>query len=206
VSVKNGLSAITNEVLTDVQKEAEAIILAAEKEAKQTIKIAKEQADKNYSSIIDQASAKSEAEKRKIASITEVEIRNQLLRTKEELVDAAFERASAKIKDFVKTEDYHRYMLKLIESIAKNMDQKDLEIIVNHEDRAWLTQDILNSLSKKVRGELKLSNRNEDYVGGFKIQTLDGKITYDSTLDNRLKELKPTLRVEVAKAMFEKVV
>jgi V/A-type H+-transporting ATPase subunit E len=206
VSVRNGLSAITTDVLADVQKEAETIILTAEKEAKQTLKIAKEQADKNYSSIIDQASAKAEAEKRKIASVTEVEMRNQLLRTKEELVDAAFDKAFAKIKDFVKTEDYHRYMLKLIERVAKDMCQNDLAILVNAEDRAWLTQDVLNSLSKKTRGELKLSDRNEDYVGGFKIQTLDGKITYDSTLDNKLKELKPILRVEVAKIMFEKEV
>jgi V/A-type H+-transporting ATPase subunit E len=204
VSVRNGLLAITTEVLADVQKEAETIILTAEKEAKQALNIAKEQADKTYSSITDQASAKAESEKRKIASVTEVEMRNQLLRTKEELVDAAFDKAFAKIKDFVKTEDYHRYMLKLIEHVAKDMGQKDLAILVNAKDRAWLTQDVLNSLSKKIGGELKLSDRNEDYVGGFKIQTLNGKITYDSTLDNRFKELKPILRVEVAKIMFEK--
>ena len=48
MSVKDGLSAIANEVLEDVQKEAEAIILAAEKEAKETLKTAKKQADQNY--------------------------------------------------------------------------------------------------------------------------------------------------------------
>ena len=42
--VKNGISAIANDVLGDVQKEAEALILSAEKEAKATLKAAKEQA------------------------------------------------------------------------------------------------------------------------------------------------------------------
>ena len=51
MSIKDGLLAITNEVLGDVQKEAEAIILAAENEAKETLKAAKEQADKNYQTI-----------------------------------------------------------------------------------------------------------------------------------------------------------
>jgi vacuolar-type H+-ATPase subunit E/Vma4 len=41
-------------------------------------------------------------------------------------------------------------------------------------------------------------------MGGCVIQTGDGKVTYDSTIDNRLKELKPNLRVEVAKILFEK--
>ena len=37
MSVKDGLLAITNEVLEEVQKEAQAIILAAENEAKKTL-------------------------------------------------------------------------------------------------------------------------------------------------------------------------
>ncbi len=42
MTVKDGVSAITNEVLGDAQKEAEAIILAAENEAKEDIKGSKE--------------------------------------------------------------------------------------------------------------------------------------------------------------------
>jgi len=61
---------------------------------------------------------------------------------------------------------------------------------------------MLNRLSKKLRRELNLSDENEDFIGGCKIQTIDGKITYDSTIDNRLQELKPALRVEVAKILF----
>ena len=63
---------------------------------------------------------------------------------------------------------------------------------------------MLNRLSKKLHCELKLSDETGDFIGGCKIQTADGKITYDSTIDNRLQELKPTLRVEVAKILFGK--
>ena len=59
MSIKDGLLAITNEVLGDVQKEAEAIILAAENDATENLKTAKEQADKNYQAIIDEAKVKS---------------------------------------------------------------------------------------------------------------------------------------------------
>ena len=107
MSIKEGLSAITSEVLGDVQKEAEAIILAAENEAKETLKAAKEQADQNYQTIINQAKTKAETERRKITSVTEVEMRNRLLQAKEDLVDHAFEKALVKLEDFVKTEEYH---------------------------------------------------------------------------------------------------
>ena len=100
MSVKDGLSAISNEVLGDVQKEAEAIILSAENEAKETLKNAKHQADQNYQTMINQATTKADGEKRKITSVTEVDMRNRILQAKEELVDVAFEKALDKIKDF----------------------------------------------------------------------------------------------------------
>ena len=77
MDVKDGLVAIAGEVLGDVQKEAEALILAAEKEAKKALQAAKAQADQDYLTLIDQAKVKAEAEQRRIASLTEVEIRNQ---------------------------------------------------------------------------------------------------------------------------------
>ncbi len=204
MSIKEGLSAITSEVLGDVQKEAEAIILAAENEAKETLKAAKEQADQNYQTIINQAKTKAENEKRKITSVTEVEMRNLLLQIKEDLVDSAFEKALVKLEDFVKTEEYPEHLLKLIEEVVKKIGQKSVVVQVNAKDKTWLTQDMLDRLSKKLRRELKLSEETEDFIGGCKIQTIDGKITYDSTIDNRLQELKSVLRVEAAKILFGK--
>jgi V/A-type H+-transporting ATPase subunit E len=206
MSVKNGISAIAKDVVGDVQKEAEAKILVAENEAKASLKAAKEQADQNYRAAITHAKAKAEAEKRKIASVTEVEMRNRLLQTKEDLVDVAFENALVKLKNFVETEDYHDYLLKTIQNAAKRIGQKDLVVQVNGKDKDWLTADTLKRLSKKLHCELRLSDKTEDYLGGCIIQTENGKIIYDVTLDNRLQELKPALRVELSKTLFGEAV
>jgi V/A-type H+-transporting ATPase subunit E len=202
MSHKNGLSAIANEVLGDVQKEAEAIILAAENEAKETLKAAKEQADHSYFTLLNQAAEKVEAEKRKITSVTDVEMRNRLFQAKEDLVDLAFEKAISKLKDFTKTEKYHGYLLKLVEEGARKIGQKKLVIQVNAADRTWLTQGFLDRLSKRLDCELKLSDQAVYCIGGCRIQTADGRISYDGTLDNRMQELKPVLRVEAAKILF----
>jgi V/A-type H+/Na+-transporting ATPase subunit E len=206
MTIKNGLSAIAKDVLGDVQKEAETAILVAEGEAKATLKAAKEQADHNYRAKITQAKLKAEAEKRKIVSVTEVEMRNRLLQTKEDLVDAAFEKAFSKLENFVETDDYRDYLFKIIQSAAKRIGQEDLAIQVNAKDKDWLTPDVLKSLSKKLHCELKLSEKTGNYFGGCIIQTGDGKIILDVTLDNRLQELKPVLRVELAKILFGEAV
>jgi V/A-type H+-transporting ATPase subunit E len=205
LTIKTGVSAIANEVIGDVQKEAEAIISTAENHAKETLRVAKEQANQTYRAILDEAKEKAEAEKRKIESIAEVEIRNRLLQTKETLVDLAFEKTLVKLKNFVKTEEYQTYLLKLIEEIAKKMDQEVLVIEVNAKDKGWLKPDMLKHASKKLNIEFKMSKQTQDYIGGCKIQTEDGKIVYDATLDNRLEELKPELRAEIAKRLFGEV-
>ena len=204
MNVKDGLEAITNEILDDVQKEAQAIILAAENEAKETLKVAKAQADQNYQNILVEAKTKSEGEQRRIASTTEIEIRNLHLQTKENLVDCAFQKTRDKLEKFIETKKYQNYLLRLIEQIAKQMDRKNLVVQLNAKDKTWLTQETLSALSKKLSCQLTLSTKTEEFIGGCKIQTEDGKITYDGTIDNKLQEIKPTLRLEVAKILFGK--
>jgi vacuolar-type H+-ATPase subunit E/Vma4 len=202
LSVKSGISAIANEVVGDVQKEAEALISAAEREAKETLRLAKEQADQSYQEILNKAAVKAEAEKRKMASVTEVEMRNRLLQTKEDLVDAAFEKAYKKLAEFVESKQYPEYLFNLVSSVAQKLGQQDLVVEVNAKDQELLTPEVLKRLSKKSHTELRLSNTTDDYLGGCKIHTVDDKIFYDATLDNRLQELKSSLRVEVAKKLF----
>ena len=203
MSNKSGVAAIANEVIGDVQKEAEAIISAAESQAKETLRIAKEQADQTYRQFLAESKDKAEAEKRKIASVTEVDIRNRLLQAKEDLVDEAFQKALAKLKEFVKTDEYHAYLLKQIEEIAKKMDQKILIVEVNSKDKDWLTTDMLKHAAKTLHVEFKISKQTENYIGGCKLSSQDGKIIYDGSLDNRLEELKPELRAEIAKQLFK---
>jgi V/A-type H+-transporting ATPase subunit E len=129
-------------------------------------------------------------------------MRNNLLTLKEELVNKAFDIALVRLKEFGATEKYHSYLLKRIKDAVKGLGQKRLIIQVNAKDKAWLTHEI-DSLSKKLSCEFKLLDETGDFIGGLKAQTLDGKLTFDGTIDNKLNELKPLLRVELAKIMFK---
>ncbi len=203
MDVKAGLVTIAGEVLGDVQKEAEALILAAEKEAKKTLQAAKTQADQDYLILIGQTKVNAEVEQRRIASLTEVEIRNRLLHAKEKLVDKAFETALGKLEAFVETPAYRDYLFRLIVDAARRISSKTLILQVNDKDKAWLAQETLQDLSKKLNANLKLSGQTQICIGGCKIQTEDGKVTYDNTIDSRFLELKQTLRTEVARILFE---
>lgn len=200
--IKNGLSAIASEVLEEVRKESEAIILNAESEAKENLRVGKEEGDKAYVAIINEATKKADEEKRRIESLTDVEVRNRLLQTKEELVDIAFEKAVTKLGDFTKTKAYHDFLLELIQETAKKLGGNKIIVHVNAADEAWLRKSSLESMSKKLNIDLELTKENENFMGGCKIQTVDARIVLDNTLDNRLLQLKDELRSKVAKILF----
>jgi V/A-type H+/Na+-transporting ATPase subunit E len=202
--IKSGLSAIANEVLQDVGNEAQAIILEAQTQAKDTLKIAKENADQTYKTLLYEANIKTQAEKRRIESLTDVELRNRLLQTKETLVDSVFEKAAEKFNAFVKTDAYHDYLLRGITEAAEKLGSKNLAVRLNSTDKTWFTKDKLDSLSKKIQVNLKVEVKPENCMGGCIIQTTDGKLSYDNTIENRLQQLKPLLRLEVAKILFNK--
>jgi len=205
LDVKNSVSAIATEVIGAAEKEAEMVLSDAENTAKETLLVATEKADKLRQEILHQANAKIASETRKVASVTEVDIRNSLLQAKDDSVDEAFEKALTCLKDFVTSEKYPDYLFKIIEAAAKQLGQKSLILQVNAKDHKWLTQHALATLSVKLQLDLRLSEKIENYIGGCRIHTIDDKLVFDATLDSKLQELKPSLRVEVAKKMFEAI-
>jgi V/A-type H+-transporting ATPase subunit E len=202
MNVKDGLVAIATEVLGDVQKEAEALIFAAENEAKKNLKTLREQADHNYLSVVNRSQVDAEAERKRINSLTEVEVRNILLQTKEMIVDKAFKIATEKLEAFAETKEYYAFLTEQIKKGASKIGSEDLTIQVNCKDKQWLADGNLKDLSKKLGINLGLLDQTPSFVGGYKIQTIDGSITYDGTLDSRLAELKIALRSEIANLLF----
>lgn len=201
-NIKVGLTAIAAEVLEDVRKEAEALLHNSENEAKEILKKAKQEADKTYATILSETEAKTKKEKQKIKSLTEVEKRNLLLQTKEQLVDEAFDRAIARLTEFAKTKEYHNTLFELIKQAADKVGSKNLVLQVNSADKIWLKKGSLDKFAKKIDAEFILEKENEDSIGGCKVKTKDGSIVFDNTFENRLEQLKPDLRLSVAKILF----
>jgi V/A-type H+-transporting ATPase subunit E len=201
--IKENLVGIAGEVLGDVSKEAEIAIIDSEKEAIAIIDKARREAEKTFFAMVKESQDKIETERRRIKSLTEVEMRNRLLVAKEELVAAVFEMTLARLSEFVKTEKYREFLLAVIQESARKVVSKKLVVYVNSADREWLAAGNLDKLAKKLKVELVLSEKIQKSIGGVSVQSFEGKIIYDNTLENRLRLLKSTLRAEVAKLLFD---
>lgn len=200
--IKDGLAAIASEVLEDVRKEAEALIIDSEREAKETLARAKGEAEKAYAEIVGEAKQRVDVERRKSLSVSELEMKHRVLQEKEEMVEKAFEKALAKLNKYVQTADYKDYLLGLIQQSAEKVESKSLIVYVNTKDKAWLSDGHLKRLATKLKVTLNLDDEAQDHLGGCKVQSSDGKIIYDNTIKTQLEQLKPILRHEVARILF----
>jgi len=202
--IKEGLVAIANEVLEDLKKEAETLICESEKNAKDKLEKAKFEANLIYKKILEEANEKIAAERLRMKTMSEVEIRNHLLQVKESLVDEVFEKAEKRLREFVMAKEYHPQLLRFIQEAVKKIPSKSLVVFVNSRDKEWLSnKGRLERLSKKMHVGLFLSSETRDYIGGCKVQSSDGKVGFENTLDARIGQTKQLARGEVAKILFE---
>jgi V/A-type H+/Na+-transporting ATPase subunit E len=204
VKIKEGLKGIANEVLADVQKEAEVMVLKAEEDSKKALRIAKDESDKIYALVMADAVTKTSSEKKKIDTKADIDVRNQILMAKDALLKSTFEKAQSRLNEAVNEAKYKKFLLKLIEESAKKIGSERLIVIINSRDKLWLTQKSIDLISKKLAVNLSLGDETTPSMGGCKIQTIDGKIIYDNTFENRIEQLKPALRPELVKILFQK--
>jgi V/A-type H+-transporting ATPase subunit E len=195
---------LATEILEDVRKEAEEAISEAEKDGKDVLLTAKDEANRQYATITNKAKTEAEAESRKIESLTNVEVRNRLLQKKEDLVNAAFDKALQQLSAFVETQEYVDYLLGLIKETAIELNSKELILHLNARDMEKVKRNDLARLSEELGVKLKLAEKEENFMGGCRLQTTDKRMICDNTIENRLQQLKPSLRMEVAKILFGK--
>ncbi len=201
-SIREGLSAIAGEVLADAQKEAQALLAEAQASAKQTLRKSKEQADKTYDQLTEAASAKTDAEVRRVQSLTEVNARNMLLQMKENLIEQTYQTALEQLSNFTHTKQYRSYLMDSVVEATKKVGAKKVRIQLNAADAAWFKAPQLKEASEAVGAELTLMKQRGEWVGGCKAQTEDQKLIYDNTIESRLKQVWPELRLEIAKLLF----
>jgi V/A-type H+-transporting ATPase subunit E len=202
VNIKEGLAAISNEILEDVKTESEKIIRDAETKAAKILRDAKTEAESRHLSLLAEAKEKSELEQKKMKSLTQIEIRNIRLQVKENYINDVFDKALARLKQFVESDRYPSYLLEFIEESSKKIDSEQLVVFVNSKDRKLLKNGMFEDLSKKIGKKLTLADETVDCLGGCIVKTQDMRLQYDNTFEKRLHVLRPNLRIELAKILF----
>jgi len=160
--------------------------------AKKTLDDTLPKLEQEYDKII--ADGRKEADKieKQIVGSSDLEARNKQLLLIEEAVDRVFSKSLEEISNTDRSGDYSNLIKSLLEEATKILGSTEVTVFTNSKD-----QEIVKSAVSQLPGA-ELASETIDCLGGVKVKSKDGTMTFDNTINARISRLKPLIRKEIA--------
>jgi V/A-type H+-transporting ATPase subunit E len=196
-----GVDKIKEKILQDSQAKADLIIDDAKKQAQEIIEKANAKAVLRAEEIHKKATAEA-AEKLKINnSMLELEMRKEMLSTKQQLIEEVFQTALDSLSK-MESNEYEATLLKLIIDAVESGDE---EILLSSQDKNRLPADFIGKLNQALvqagkKGNLKISDETRSIMGGFVLKAEGVELNY--SFEALLRMYRDEIEPEVAAILF----
>lgn len=201
MSSSSALERTINKVLSQKETELISQIDSAYEESLRNLEASRDRLEAERTRIIESAKKQAENLKRQIVGSSRLAARNQELLMIENAVNNAFEEARKKLAASGGKDSYRTLMASLVEESVSSVGSDEVVVECNRND-AELVSKILADLQKKnPRIKAKVSDQHIEVIGGIRVKSADGSMTYDSTIDSRIERLKPLIRKNIAQIL-----
>jgi V/A-type H+/Na+-transporting ATPase subunit E len=203
MSSSSALEHMIDKVL--VQKEAELIsqIDSAYQESLDNLESSRSKLEAERTRIVEAARKQAENLKRQIIGSARLASRNQELLTIENAENKAFEEAKKKLQASSGTDSYKDLLKQMVEESVSAIGGSNTVIIESNKNDAEIVRKAVSELrdTGKMQQQAEVSDQHTDVLGGIRIKSSDGTMTYDNTLDSRIERLKPLIRKNIARML-----
>src|SRR5918911_1607968 len=201
MSSNSALERTINKVLT--QKEAELIskIDSAYQESLNNLEASRGKLGAERTKIIVSAKKQAENLKRQIIGSSRLAARNQELVLIENAVNDAFEEARKKLASASNKDSYKTLMGSIIQESISSVGSNEVVIECNKNDAELVKRILSEQQGKNPKVKARLSDQYIDVLGGIRVKSADGTMTYDNTLDSRIERLKPLIRKNISQML-----
>lgn len=192
MGVDSALEQTIDKILHTTEEQVLSSLKDALTSSKETVTNSRSSLEAEYEKIL--AEGKKEAEKleKQIVGNADLNSRNKQLLLVEESIERVLEKAIKKIQDVDRNNEYSKLISSMLEESIKVIGTKEITIRANSKDKS-----VVQALLSKFPGAT-LATETIDCLGGVKIQSKDGTMTFDNTIDAKLERLKPLIRKDIA--------
>lgn len=192
MSVDSALERTVEKILQSTETQILANLKESLKSSQETLSNSRASLEQEYDKILSEGKKEAEKLEKQIIGNADLEARNKQLLLVEESIEKVFNKAIKKIKDTDRNKDYTKLISSLLEESIRTIGTSDIIIQTNSKDKS-----VVESLLSKFTGAT-LSADPIECLGGVKVQSKDGTMTFDNTIDARLQRLKPLIRKDIA--------
>ncbi|PJC49953.1 MAG: V-type ATP synthase subunit E [Nitrosopumilales archaeon CG_4_9_14_0_2_um_filter_34_16] len=148
--------------------------------------------ESEYDKIISDGKKEADKIAKQITGSSDIDARNKQLMVLEDAVGKVFSKALDEIANTDRSGNYSNLIKSLLEESTKILGTTEITVFTNSKDK-----DIVQSVLSQFSGSV-LSSETINCLGGVKVKSKDGAMTFDNTIDARIERLKPLIRKDIA--------
>ena len=192
MGVDSALERTVEKILQNTEQQIVSSLKEALKSSQSMLANSQVSLEQEYDKIL--AEGKKEAEKleKQIVGNADLDSRNKQLLLVEESIEKVFEKAIKKLQDTDRNNEYSKLISTLLQESIDAIGTSDIIVQTNSKDKS-----VVQSSLSKFPGAT-LSSDLIDCLGGIKVQSKDGTMKFDNTIDAKLERLKPLIRKDIA--------
>ncbi len=188
----SALESTIDKILKNTEKNILTNIKSGLDESQQKLDDAIPKLESEYDKIISNGKKEADKIEKQITGASDIGVRNKQLLVLEEAVERVFSSALEQIANADRSGDYANLVKTLINEAIQILGTSEVTIFTNTKDK-----DVVQSTISQFSGA-KLSSETIECLGGIKVKSKDGAMTFDNTIDARIERLKPLIRKEIA--------
>ena len=203
--MSSGTDKIVSSIMSEAQEKADVIIQEVNAEVSAIEAQADKTAEVEKAKILENGKKQSDMRYQQIISEAKMNARRAKLSAKEEIIEAAFEKAVSELEQKASSQsaDYEDSLIKMIKEAADEIGGDDLIIQLNEADTNQFKGEISSDNTFDVEGIKFKLGEPINAIGGAILKTSNGDIEVNNTIDARLERFKSILRSEVAHVLFK---
>ena len=196
MSSNSGLESTIDQVLERNSSEFSQSLKNSLTDAQKTLSDSLPMLEEEYEKIISDGKKEADKIEKQIVGSADLQARNKALLTVQESADKVLEKAKEKIANMERNSEYSSLITKLLTEAKSALNTSEVIVYTNSKDK-----DVVQSAVSSISGA-ELSSDLIDCMGGVKVTSKDGSMSFDNTIDARIELLKPLIRKDIA-AKFE---
>jgi vacuolar-type H+-ATPase subunit E/Vma4 len=200
-SLEENIESLTRAMISEAKGEAEQILVSAQARADSIRQQAQRQAEAQRAEILERAHLEAERLHGQAIATTQLKARTMELEHREKLLDNVFAASSKQLGSVQRWTDYDKTAQRLLYEALTQLRASRAKVQADQPTMKCLTSQVLEQVSKDTNTQITLGEPLQKGIG-ITVETADGHLHYDNTLENRLSRLQNSLRSPVYRLLI----
>jgi V/A-type H+-transporting ATPase subunit E len=201
MSSSSSLERTINKVISQAEADFITQIDSSFQESLKNLAASRTKLEAEYNRILEGARKQGDNLKRQIVGSSRLSARNRQLVLIESAVNDTFEKAKTILASSNKEKSYRLLMRKILKDSVMMIDSDQVIVECNKNDIDLVKEAISDSFNDNNKIKIKISDHPLNAIGGIRLTSVDGSMTFDNTLDSRIERLKPLIRKNIAQML-----